>query len=168
MADENTEKKDDKAKAPKERRRLVCTRPNASHSISGIAFTSVTLGDDPVHVSEHVDDDQAYERLLRIPGFTPWSGDEKAHARTIEDGLTKSRRLDAQGLPGPGAVADQQLRRTLDEQRQSNRNLAARIQELTQQNAELAAENETLREKIQALEAKGLRVAPRAQTAAAA
>ncbi|NCC28677.1 MAG: hypothetical protein EOM22_11175 [Gammaproteobacteria bacterium] len=48
--------------------RVLCTHPNASESINGVAFTAVPGG----MLSETIDAETA-AHFLRIPGYSAWS-----------------------------------------------------------------------------------------------
>lgn len=134
------------------RLRVVCSRPNAATVISGVAFATVTIGDNRVHVSEQIEREVA-ERFCRIPGYTIFDGDEARHARMIEDTLLRQRRED----PQTREAADDNAQREIDDLQRANRKLSAELVEARRLNAAQAEELQRLRIEIEGLRAHGAR-----------
>jgi len=114
--------------------RVVCERPNAGNLINGTAFAKVSIGDESRHISERIDSATA-DRFLAVGGYVLFEGNEDEHARKIEDALSAARReLERTNTQTP---ASDNLQQSLDEQRKTNKKLAAEISVLKQENASL-------------------------------
>ena len=140
--------------------RLVCTLENASTSISGIAFATITLDDGTTaHLSERLSAERA-EALLGIPGFAVWEGDEALHARTIEDALDAARGTSmVPGSLGASNQIEQDLRRQITELQRANMAQAKDLADARRENTLLAEANRTLTAEIDGLKAAGVRAA---------
>lgn len=132
--------------------RVVCTIPNAAPIINGILFATVTLGGQPMHISERVDAARV-ERMLTIEGYLRWDGDESAHARAIEDALEVARTV-APTANGR-SPKDEALARQIEEHRKANHALTADLRAERERAERLAAENRRLREDNEQLKAAG-------------
>lgn len=141
--------------------RLVCTLPNASTSISDVAFATVTLEEKagPVHLSERVDAEVA-ERFSATPGFAVWDGDEEAHARTIEDALDAARRrAPGAGAARPDSATEGALRQQIAELTRANQAQANELRGLRRQVEQLTTANTALTDELNKLKATGIRAA---------
>ncbi len=132
---------------PTAKRRVTCSLPNAGKQIDGLAFARVKLGGTTVHISEHIADDKQYKRLVTVPGFDAWSGDEAEHARTIEDALEASRK--APSNLASSALADYERR--LREQQTANRSMAAQMKQLSDDLAVEKTKSAELQLQVEAL-----------------
>lgn len=143
--------------------RVICSLPNASAVINGIAFATVTLEEKKgaIHISEQIEIERA-ERLCAVDplGYTIWKGDEEAHARAIEDALDAARRGAPAADGGPSvSQAEGDLRRQLSEQQRANVAQSAELRTAKQRISELEAANSKLTEENNALKATGVRAA---------
>ncbi|MDX2165747.1 MAG: hypothetical protein SF182_01730 [Deltaproteobacteria bacterium] len=140
--------------------RVVCSLPNASHCINGLAFAAVLLDPKkgPIHISERLDVATA-ERFCGIEGYELWTGSEDAHARTIEDALDAVRR--APSTPGApsGSAVEADLRRQVTELQNSNMAMAKDLSAANRRVRELETANTALTEELDRLKATGARAA---------
>ncbi len=134
--------------------RVACSLPNAGTVINGIVFAHVKLGDDDVHVSARVSEQQA-AGLLRVPGYAVWDGDEDEYARTIEDAL----RRNAEAIVGTPEAAMAAESLELEELRRANRTISADLVTARRLNEEQADTIRQLRDEIEALKERGARAA---------
>lgn len=151
-----------KTVAAGEQVRLICTLPNASTSISGVAFATVMLDEKagPVHLSERLPAEKA-EPFLACDGFAVWEGEEEAHARAIEDALDAARHAAPASAGGPSgaSAAEGELRRQVAELTAANQAQARELRETKRQLEELRRANTELSGELTALKATGARAA---------